>query len=116
MHCLRCEWFIIMGLTQVVHPSSIWGRYLRCPTANAVTASEVNCCDCIVRLRSLPRFAETTSQGYGNAACFKLRDRWLYMQMMIYNSVHFHNKSSPMIARDKTRTLWRYGERNDKCN
>ena len=34
------------------------------PTADAVATGEVSCYNCIVRLRSLPRFTETIGQGY----------------------------------------------------
>ena len=34
------------------------------PTANAVATVEANCCNCIIRLRTLLRFAETICQGY----------------------------------------------------
>ena len=34
------------------------------PTAEAVATAEVKCYNFIVRLRSLPRYAETISQGY----------------------------------------------------
>ena len=37
------------------------------PTADAVATGEVNRNHFIVPLRSLPRFAETTSQGYSSA-------------------------------------------------
>ena len=45
-----------------------WASVCAVPTVDAVATDEVNCYNCIVRLRSLPRFAETHSQGYNCAA------------------------------------------------
>ena len=38
------------------------------PTADAVATGEVNCINYVVELRSLPRFAETISQGYKSSS------------------------------------------------
>ena len=42
---------------------AIWGRLFAVPTAGVVATSEVNCYNSKVRLRSLPRFAETINRG-----------------------------------------------------
>ena len=64
--CLRRYWITILGLPPVVFLSSHWVGICAVLTADAVATGEVNCCNCIVRLHSLPSFTETIRQGYSS--------------------------------------------------
>ena len=65
--CLEREWIIIFGITTSRESAFELKRVFAVHTADAVATGEVNCYNVIVRLRSLPRFAETTRQGYCSA-------------------------------------------------
>ena len=65
MQCLGCEWVIILGFPPVVYHLQFRAGVCAVHMADAVATGEIKSYNYIARLRSLPRFAETISQGVG---------------------------------------------------